>query len=307
MRIESICAHESLNAVNSQLSADVQVLQSDKGFAAIVDQAAADDSDRTRSVYESIFGIVKSTLLVSLANAHDSFGAQRRELESQAAALRDSKALSISSGSSLAPPSPTARRTTQLLPSDIDPLERQLRMLQKELAEQTAKVERLERTNANFRRTIGTAVGGSEHVRLPPSPRSGETSKSDVAVAPAAPPQPSLDMKQLMDMNDALTQKNEMLLTLLRDGGMVAKPMPNRSGAAASMTATAVADEDDSPAIAHLMRPKINLSLIQRQFEALYVIAIDACSNRLFESLCYSDTCGAGAWWRQELFPLLPL
>eukprot|EP00750_Incisomonas_marina_P028801 INCI694.2.p1 GENE.INCI694.2~~INCI694.2.p1 ORF type:complete len:1121 (+),score=165.55 INCI694.2:1292-4654(+) len=67
-----------------------------------------------------------------------------------------------------------------------------------------------------------------------------------------------------------LRKKNEMLLTLLRDGGMVAKPMPNRSGAAASMTATAVADEDDSPAIAHLMRPKINLSLIQRQFEALY-------------------------------------
>lgn len=264
----------------------MQVLQSDKGFAAIVDQAAAaNDSDSTRSVYESIFGIVKSTLLVSLANAHDTFGAQRKDLESHhGSALRESIRAGGAS-SSLAPPSPTARRTAQLLPSDIDPLERQLRMLQKELAEQAAKVERLERTNANFRRTIGTAVGGSEQTRLAsPTSISGTKTSStssevDVvarAAAAAPPPQPTLDMKQLMDMNDALTQKNEMLLTLLRDGGMVAKPMPSQgggTGAAASMTATAVADEDSSPAIAHLMRPKINLSLIQRQFEALYVTA----------------------------------
>jgi len=190
-------------------------------------------------VYSSIFGIVKNTVLASLIEAHDRFAHQSFQAKSNGD-------LPKSGGRK---PSGSTDVPRQLLPSDVDPLEFQLRQLQKARAQLTAKVEQLEATLAQYRKKLG---GNSA---------SAATNNTE-AVVPATDAGNSKLVSHLQDLNAALTTKNETLVALLRAGGMVASPVQSKKG-----------DHPDAkqPApVARLMRPKINLSLIQRQFDALY-------------------------------------
>ena len=235
----------------------LQVLRTEKGLQIISEQI---HEDHTASIYAAIFGVIKSTMIVSLTSAHDSFHWKHQTALRKAT---ESSSSSTTTSTTTTSDSDTPRRAVpQLQPSDIDPLEQNFRTVQANFARQAARIDQLERENSELRRKLSASTLEIETRIANATTSPSATQHSPLPVVSDDRSLRAQQIEELQHMNDALRQKNDMLLSLLRKGNTT--PSSAQPSNSASSSPRGVNDNG------RLIRPRINISLIQRQFEVLY-------------------------------------